>query len=297
MARPETFKGYGPDRATTSCRADRRARLRRARRQGRARRDLRLATAPSATAATSRRSSPPTASSRSPTRSIPCYVDTNVMAGRTGAADADGALRAAGLPALHRGERLHARAAHAEGRPHLPLLAEQSHRRRVTQRAALGEWVDVRARARGRDPLRRRLRGVHPRARPPALDLRDRTARARWRSSSAASRRRPASPGTRCAYTVVPKEAEGPQRRRASAVSLHALWYRRQTTKFNGVPYPIQKAAAAVYTPEGKRQVREAGRLLHGERAHHPRRPRRRRPHRLRRAQRAVHLGADAGGR
>jgi len=36
----------------------------------------------------------------------------------------------------------------------------------------------------------------------------------------------------------------------------HALWNRRHTTKFNGVSYPVQKAAAAVYTPEGRKQTR-----------------------------------------
>ncbi|SHI06203.1 LL-diaminopimelate aminotransferase [Desulfosporosinus lacus] len=62
--------------------------------------------------------------------------------------------------------------------------------------------------------------------------------------------------GTRCAYTVVPKEvmvydSEGNQH------SLNKLWLRRQTTKFNGVSYPVQAAAAAIYTPEGKKQVKE----------------------------------------
>src|SRR5262249_49379888 len=60
--------------------------------------------------------------------------------------------------------------------------------------------------------------------------------------------------GTRCAFTVVPTELQG---RSASGepVSLNALWLRRQSTKFNGVPYVIQRAAAAVYTGEGRRQV------------------------------------------
>jgi len=62
--------------------------------------------------------------------------------------------------------------------------------------------------------------------------------------------------GTRCAYTVVPRAltataADG------RAVSVHDLWHRRQSTKFNGVSYPIQVGAAAVYTPEGRTQVRE----------------------------------------
>ena len=56
--------------------------------------------------------------------------------------------------------------------------------------------------------------------------------------------------GTRCGYTVVPNELEG------GGVKLNKLWLRRQTTKFNGVPYIIQKGAAAVFTPEGQKQIR-----------------------------------------
>ena len=63
--------------------------------------------------------------------------------------------------------------------------------------------------------------------------------------------------GTRCAFTVVPRELTG-RSATGERVSLHALWFRRQSTKFNGVPYVIQKAAAAVYTPDGQQQVREA---------------------------------------
>ena len=57
--------------------------------------------------------------------------------------------------------------------------------------------------------------------------------------------------GTRCAYTVVPKALV------RGGVSLNSLWNRRQCTKFNGVPYVVQKGAAAVYSPEGHAQVRE----------------------------------------
>ncbi len=56
--------------------------------------------------------------------------------------------------------------------------------------------------------------------------------------------------GTRCGYTVVPNELE------FGGVKLNKLWLRRQTTKFNGVPYIIQKGAAAVFTPEGQKQIR-----------------------------------------
>jgi LL-diaminopimelate aminotransferase len=61
--------------------------------------------------------------------------------------------------------------------------------------------------------------------------------------------------GMRLAYTVVPKEAQG----RTSAgdrVALNALWARRTGMKSNGPPYVIQKAAAAIYTPEGAKEVR-----------------------------------------
>ena len=58
--------------------------------------------------------------------------------------------------------------------------------------------------------------------------------------------------GTRCAYTVIPKALE------REGASLNALWSRRQGTKFNGVPYVIQRAAEATFTPEGKVQTRQA---------------------------------------
>src|SRR5205823_633895 len=61
--------------------------------------------------------------------------------------------------------------------------------------------------------------------------------------------------GTRCAFTVVPKEVQG-RDRAGNQVNLNALWNRRQSTKFNGVPYVTQRGAAAVYTEEGQQQVR-----------------------------------------
>lgn len=57
--------------------------------------------------------------------------------------------------------------------------------------------------------------------------------------------------GVRCAYTVVPKELK------CGDVSLNALWSRRQATKFNGVSYVTQRAAEAVYSDEGRQQVRD----------------------------------------
>lgn len=57
--------------------------------------------------------------------------------------------------------------------------------------------------------------------------------------------------GTRCAYTVIPKELK------VGGVSLAELWLRRQSTKYNGCPYVIQRGAEAIYTEQGKREVQE----------------------------------------
>ena len=57
--------------------------------------------------------------------------------------------------------------------------------------------------------------------------------------------------GTRCGYTIVPKELI------FDNMVLNKMWLRRQTTKFNGVPYIVQKGAAAVFTPEGQKQIKE----------------------------------------
>ena len=62
--------------------------------------------------------------------------------------------------------------------------------------------------------------------------------------------------GTRCGYTVVPLELKR-KTRNGKELSLNKMWLRRQTTKFNGVPYIVQRGAEAVFTPEGQRQCRE----------------------------------------
>ena len=55
--------------------------------------------------------------------------------------------------------------------------------------------------------------------------------------------------GTRCGYTVVPKQLV------RDGVDLNSMWLRRQTTKFNGVPYIVQRGAEKIFTPEGERQT------------------------------------------
>lgn len=62
--------------------------------------------------------------------------------------------------------------------------------------------------------------------------------------------------GTRCAYTVIPKELKVASES-GKGQSLNALWARRQSTKFNGVAYIIQKGAAAVFTKKGKIEARK----------------------------------------
>ena len=57
--------------------------------------------------------------------------------------------------------------------------------------------------------------------------------------------------GTRCGYTIVPSELM------YQGISINRLWMRRQTTKFNGVPYIIQRGAAAVFTAQGLEQINE----------------------------------------
>ena len=62
--------------------------------------------------------------------------------------------------------------------------------------------------------------------------------------------------GTRCGYTVVPLALKR-KTKNGKEMSLNKMWLRRQTTKFNGVPYIVQRGAEAVFTPEGQKQCHE----------------------------------------
>jgi len=62
--------------------------------------------------------------------------------------------------------------------------------------------------------------------------------------------------GTRCAYIVIPHECTAYDSKE-TATKVHPLWHRRHSTKFNGVSYPVQRAAEAVYTEEGQREVKQ----------------------------------------
>jgi len=62
--------------------------------------------------------------------------------------------------------------------------------------------------------------------------------------------------GTRCAYTIIPDELVGYDEQ-GNAHQIRPLWLRRHTTKFNGVSYPVQKAAAAAFSDQGQKEVKE----------------------------------------
>jgi len=182
----------------------------------------------------------------------PVYVDTNVMAGRTGA-NIDG--RYQGITYLE--------CTPANGYvPAVPSVATDliylcfpnNPTGAVATKAQLAAWVDYAKKHKAiilfdsayeafiRDPQIPRSIYEIEGARDVAIEFRSFSKTAGFT-------------GTRCAYTVVPKtlaayDAAG------NAHPLHALWNRRHTTKFNGVAYPIQKAAAAIYTDEGKKQTR-----------------------------------------
>ena len=182
----------------------------------------------------------------------PVYVDTNVMAGRTGPA-ADG--RFEGILYLEST----ASNGYVPGVPDAPadlvyLCFPNNPTGAVATKAQLAEWVAYAKRNRAvilfdsayeayiRDPAVAHSIYEVEGARDVAIEFRSFSKTAGFT-------------GTRCAYTVVPKtlmawdSAGRPQ-------ALHSLWNRRQTTKTNGVSYPVQRAAAATYTEAGMSQTR-----------------------------------------
>ena len=183
----------------------------------------------------------------------PVYMDSNVMAGRTGAADERG--RYAGVTYLPC-------TAENNFEPPLPdrpvdmvyLCFPNNPTGSVMTKPVLKKWVDW-ARANGAVILYDAAYEAYIRdpAIPHAIDevegARECAIEFRLFSKSAGFT------GTRCAFTVVPKEVTG-RTAAGERVALNSLWLRRQSTKFNAVPYVIQKGAAAVYTEEGQSQIK-----------------------------------------
>jgi LL-diaminopimelate aminotransferase len=184
----------------------------------------------------------------------PVYVDTNVMAGRTGEADSQG--RYDGLyymPCTEANNFL----------PELPgrkvdviyLCFPNNPTGVVADRQVLQAWVDYALKNQAVILFDGAYEGYITEEHIPHSiyeipGAKECTIEFRSFSKTAGFT------GTRCAYTVVPK---GLIARTSSGepVSLNQLWNRRHTTKFNGVSYPVQVAAAAVYSDEGKAQILE----------------------------------------
>ena len=184
----------------------------------------------------------------------PVYLDTNVMAGRTGTLQEDG---------------------HFEGVVYLPCTAENNFAPSLPtekvdmiylccpnnptgttlSRAELTKWVNYAkendavilfdaayAAYITEDDVPRSIYEI-PGAKDVAIEFRSFSKTAGFT-------------GTRCGYTIVPKTVTG-RAADGSRVPFNKLWNRRHTTKFNGTAYIVQRGAAAIYTEEGQKQVKE----------------------------------------
>ncbi len=186
--------------------------------------------------------------------SYPVYVDTNVMAGRTGPIDSQG--RYAGivyLPATEANDFMPGPPDRAVDFAY--LCSPNNPTGAVATRQNLTDWV---AWARANDAVLIFDAAYDAFIQDPALPHSifeidgARECAIEMRSFS----KRAGFTGTRCAYTVIPRQAMG-KNAKGEPVSLNALWARRHATKFNSVPYVIQRAAAAVYTKDGAAQTAE----------------------------------------
>lgn len=184
----------------------------------------------------------------------PVYVDTNVMAGHTGPADDRG--RYGGLRYLPV-------TAENDFVPSLPdepvdliyLCYPNNPTGTVLTADQLQQWVDYARENQSiilydaayeafiTDPSIPHSIFELPGAREVAIEFRSFSKKAGFT-------------GVRCGLTVVPKTLERPGSQ-GQTISVHALWNRRQSTKFNGASYVVQRGAAAVYSPDGQRQTRE----------------------------------------
>jgi LL-diaminopimelate aminotransferase len=182
----------------------------------------------------------------------PVYVDTNVMAGRTGAPDSTG--RYAGIEYLPCTESSNFQPALPERPVDLVYLCSPNNPTgTVAPRAELEKWVEW-ARANEaiilfdaayerfitEDHLPHSIYEIEG-ARECAIEFRSFSKTAGFT-------------GIRCAYIVIPEELQG-RDQKGDLVPVSRLWSRRTNTKFNGVAYPVQRGAAAIYSAEGAKEV------------------------------------------
>ncbi len=183
----------------------------------------------------------------------PVYVDSNVMAGRTGEAGDNG--RYGGLRYLPiSAENGFAAQIPSEPVDLIYLCFPNNPTGAVASKEQLKDWVDY---ARANRALILFDAAYEAFIQDPSLPhsiyeiegARDCAIEFRSFSKNAGFT------GTRCAFTVVPKGLKG-QAADGSEVELWGLWNRRQSTKFNGVSYIIQRGAEAVYSPQGQAEVK-----------------------------------------
>ncbi|MEY3896162.1 MAG: hypothetical protein RLZZ214_1682, partial [Verrucomicrobiota bacterium] len=182
----------------------------------------------------------------------PVYVDTNVMAGNTGDADEKGAYE--GLLYLPcNADNKFVADVPTEKADLIYLCFPNNPTGAVATRAQLEAWVkyakandaiilfDAAYEAFIQDPEIPRSIFEIEGARDCAIEFRSFSKNGGFT-------------GVRCAYIVIPKTVTA-KSDTGERIPLHQLWSRRHSTKFNGASYPVQKAAAAVFSPEGKQQV------------------------------------------
>jgi len=183
----------------------------------------------------------------------PVYVDTNVMAGRTGPAEKNG--RYGGILYLDGNEENGFCPPPPEEPADLVYLCFPNNPTgAVATTAQLAEWVawakahdaillfDAAYEAYISDPTIPHSIYEIPGARDVAIEFRSFSKSAGFT-------------GTRCAYIVIPRDLEGQGSK--GRASIHALWARRHSTKFNGTSYPIQRGAEAAYSDAGHAEIRE----------------------------------------
>ena len=182
----------------------------------------------------------------------PVYVDTNVMAGNTGDADEKGAYGGLLYLPCNAANNFVADVPN-EKSDLIYLCFPNNPTGAVATRAQLAAWVkyakqndaiilfDAAYEAFIQDPEIPRSIFEIEGARDVAIEFRSFSKNGGFT-------------GVRCAYIVIPKTVSG-KSDTGERIPLHQLWSRRHSTKFNGASYPVQKAAAAVFSAEGKQQV------------------------------------------
>jgi len=181
----------------------------------------------------------------------PVYVDSNVMAGRTGDYDAETGLWSNVVYMPCRAENGFAPELPEKAPDLIYLCFPNNPTGAMITKAQLQEWVDYANRNHAVIIYDAAYEAyIHEEGLPHSIFECEgaRTCAIELRSFS----KNAGFTGTRLGYTVIPKDLKD-----ADGVSLHGLWARRHGTKFNGAPYIVQRAGEAVYSEEGQRQTRE----------------------------------------